>query len=43
MQRDENKLTYEEYYSIEELREQEACLMNDAREVTQHPNAPYSH
>jgi cytidine deaminase len=40
---DEYKFTYEVYDSIEELSEEDAWLLNEAREVTQHAYAPYSH
>jgi cytidine deaminase len=43
MRRDEYKFTYDVYDSIEELSEEDAWLLNEAREVTQHAYAPYSH
>ena len=43
MRRDEYKFTYDVYDSIEELTEEDAWLLNEAREVTQHAYAPYSH
>jgi cytidine deaminase len=42
MKNDEYKFTYEVYDSIEELKEEDAWLLNEAREVTQHAYAPYS-
>lgn len=43
MRIDEYKFSYEVYDSIEELSEEDAWLLNEAREVTQHAYAPYSH
>ena len=40
MRRDEYKFTYDVYDSIEELSEEDAWLLNEAREVTQHAYAP---
>ena len=43
MKKDEYRFTYEVYDSIDELKEQDAWLLQEAREVTQHAYAPYSH
>jgi cytidine deaminase len=42
MKRDEYKFTFEVYDSAEELPEEDAWLLNEAREVTGHAYAPYS-
>src|SRR5688500_17431148 len=43
MKKDEYKFSFEVYDSIEELPEEDAWLLNEAREVTEHAYAPYSH
>jgi len=43
MKKDEYRFTYEVYDSIDELKEEDAWLLQEAREVTQHAYAPYSH
>jgi cytidine deaminase len=43
MQNTEYKFSFEVYDSIEELIEEDAWLLQEAREVTQHAYAPYSH
>lgn len=43
MQKQQYSFTFEEYDSIHELTEQDAWLLSEAREVTQHAYAPYSH
>ena len=43
MKKDEYSFSFEVYDSIDELSEQDAWLLNEAREVTQHAYAPYSH
>lgn len=43
MKKDEYSFSFEVYDSIEELPEEDAWLLNEAREVTQHAYAPYSH
>jgi cytidine deaminase len=43
MKKDEYKFSFEVYDSIDELTEEDAWLLNEAREVTEHAYAPYSH
>jgi len=43
MNKETYQFTYEVYNSIEDLTEEEAWLLKEAREVTQHAYAPYSH
>lgn len=43
MKKDEFKFSFDVYDSIEELTEEDAWLLNEAREVTEHAYAPYSH
>ena len=43
MKKDEYKFSFEVYDSIEELTEEDAWLLNEAREVTENAYAPYSH
>ena len=43
MKKDEYKFSYEVYDSIDELNEEDAWLLQEAREVTEHAYAPYSH
>jgi len=43
MKKDEYKFSFEVYDSIDELKEEDAWLLNEAREVTEHAYAPYSH
>jgi len=43
MQIKDHKFSYEVYDSIEDLGEEDAALLQDARSVTQHAYAPYSH
>ena len=43
MKNEEYKFSFEVYESIDELSEQDAWLLNEAREVTEHAYAPYSH
>jgi cytidine deaminase len=43
MKKEEYKFSYEVYDSIDELSEQDAWLLTEAREVTEHAYAPYSH
>jgi cytidine deaminase len=43
MKRDEYKFSYEVYDAIDELKDEDAWLLQEAREVTQHAYAPYSH
>src|SRR6185503_18185736 len=43
MKKDEYSFSFEVYESIDELSEQDAWLLNEAREVTEHAYAPYSH
>jgi cytidine deaminase len=43
MKKDEYKFSFDVYDSIEELSEEDAWLLEEAREVTQHAYAPYSH
>ena len=42
MNKEEYQFTYEVYNSVEELNEQDAWLVNEAREVTSAAYAPYS-
>ena len=42
MNKEAYQFTYEVYNSIEELKEQDAWLVNEAREVTSAAYAPYS-
>jgi cytidine deaminase len=42
MKKDEYKFSFDVYDSIDELTEEDAWLLNEAREVTQHAYAPYS-
>src|SRR3954453_8229334 len=43
MKREEYSFSFEVYDTIDELEEHDAWLLNEAREVTQHAYAPYSH
>jgi cytidine deaminase len=43
MNKQEYQFKFEVYDSISELPEEDAWLLNEAREVTQHAYAPYSH
>ena len=43
MKKDEYKFSFEVYDSIDELSEEDAWLLNEARDVTEHAYAPYSH
>ncbi len=43
MNKGEYHFNFEVYDSIDELSEKDAWLLNEAREVTQHAYAPYSH
>ena len=43
MKKEEYQFTFEVYDSIDELGEKDAWLLSEAREVTQHAYAPYSH
>ncbi len=43
MKKEEFAFAFEVYESIDELNEQDAWLLSEAREVTQHAYAPYSH
>ena len=43
MKKEEYAFSFEVYESIDELTEQDAWLLSEAREVTQHAYAPYSH
>lgn len=43
MKKTEYTFSYEVYDSIDELTEEDAWLLTEAREVTQHAYAPYSH
>jgi len=43
MKKDTYSFNYTVYNSAEDLPEEEAWLLNEAREVTQHAYAPYSH
>jgi cytidine deaminase len=43
MKKDEYKFSFDIYDSIEELSEEDAWLLEEARDVTQHAYAPYSH
>ena len=43
MKKDEYKFSFDVYDSIEELSEEDAWLLNEARQVTEHAYAPYSH
>src|SRR5687768_10857635 len=43
MNKETYQFTYEVYDSIDDLPEEEAWLLKEAREVTQHAYAPYSH
>ncbi|MDB5246209.1 MAG: CMP/dCMP deaminase zinc-binding protein [Segetibacter sp.] len=43
MQKQDFSFSFEVYDSIDELTEQDAWLLSEAREVTQHAYAPYSH
>lgn len=43
MKKEDYTFTFEVYDSIDELNEQDAWLLNEAREVTQDAYAPYSH
>src|SRR5262245_53284879 len=42
MKKEEYKFSFDVYDSIEELSEEDAWLLNEAREVTEHAYAPYS-
>jgi len=43
MKKDEFKFSFDVYDSIDELSEEDAWLLNEAREVTEQAYAPYSH
>jgi cytidine deaminase len=43
MKKQDYTFTFEVYDTIDELNEQDAWLLSEAREVTQHAYAPYSH
>src|SRR3954449_7557646 len=43
MRKEDYSFTFEVYDSIDELHEDDAWLLSEAREVTQHAYAPYSH
>jgi cytidine deaminase len=43
MKKSEYKFTFDVYDSIDELSEEDAWLLNEAREVTEQAYAPYSH
>src|SRR4030095_8707066 len=43
MNKETYQFSYEVYNSIDDLPEEEAWLLKEAREVTQHAYAPYSH
>ena len=43
MDKETYQFTYEVYNSIDDLPEEDAWLLKEAREVTQHAYAPYSH
>src|SRR3954447_15026601 len=43
MKKEDYTFTFEVYDSLDELNEQDAWLLSEAREVTQHAYAPYSH
>ncbi|MCW3080238.1 cytidine deaminase [Segetibacter sp.] len=43
MKKEDYTFSFEVYDSIDELNEHDAWLLNQAREVTQHAYAPYSH
>ena len=43
MKKEEYSFSFEVYESIDELTEQDAWLLSEAREVTQNAYAPYSH
>src|SRR3954454_14604270 len=43
MKKEDYRFTFEVYDSIDELNENDAWLLSEAREVTQHAYAPYSH
>jgi cytidine deaminase len=43
MKKDEYKFSFEVYDSINELSEEDAWLLNEARDVTEQAYAPYSH
>ncbi len=43
MQKEDYKFSFEVYESIDELTEPDALLLSEARKVTQHAYAPYSH
>jgi cytidine deaminase len=43
MKKEDYRFTYDVYDSIDELPEQDAWLLNKARQVTSHAYAPYSH
>ena len=43
MKKNEYKFSFDIYDSIEELSEEDAWLLEEARDVTQHAYAPYSH
>ncbi len=43
MQKEDYNFTFEVYESIDELTETDARLLSEARKVTQHAYAPYSH
>src|SRR4051812_50060246 len=43
MKKEDFKFSFDVYDSLDELNEQDAWLLSEAREVTQHAYAPYSH
>ena len=43
MQKEDHRFTFEVYESIDELPESDANLLREARKVTKHAYAPYSH
>ena len=43
MKKEKYEFSYQVYDSVDELPEEEAWLLKEAREVTQHAYAPYSH
>ncbi len=43
MNKQEYQFEFEVYDSITDLSEEDACLLIEARKVTQHAYAPYSH
>jgi cytidine deaminase len=43
MKKEEYSFAFEVYDSIDELSDRDRCLLEEARKVTQHAHAPYSH